>query len=694
MNVIQTGFLFGLLAVAIPVLVHLLSRWQVRRVELGTMRFLQEVIQDGRQKRKIRRWLLMLTRMATVALLALLFARPYFPTSIRRDGDRLRLILIDRSASMSMPGQGGRLIDDAVATASDVAAELGRDATVIWAWFDSQVQPFDASVNRITAPRSVVGDTNYLAALSWARDRAAADADSIADVVLLTDLQQSGIAADVLETAALAMPKSLPIRVIDVGRAAANNLAIQSIEMPAKRISPDRSAVAQVTLFNFGTLPMEEVPLTATAKSDRRSVRLKKSINLPGGQAQELAFDFGNLESGLWKITAQLDVEDDLAVDNRRMTAVEIAQPAPVLIIDGGTAQATGLSESFYLEAALRQSTRSPLQSRQDDKEKEKPKGLFNPSIVYLYDDQLPVLNPSKTALVVVTDSGAPSASAIQRLGQYVQSGGHLLVFAGDGDSGSVQANHDVWQQTGLAPGELSSPRRSVAMPFHIEQSNTSSSMLLPFDDPQQGDLGRLAFDKILPVEPADSTDVLARFEQQFPALTRHQVEQGRVVWFLSSADDSWGNWPTSPLYLPLVHQMAADLLSLTGEGRIRYRSVGDQRQNRLGLAESPTVAVSDITNVSMRESDVADFTFDRPGFQTDGDALYVVNSAAKESDPNRIAMDKFAEHFQITLADGDQEQAAESVQAEHKDEIWPWLALAAIVLLTGEFTLANRTSA
>ena len=89
-------FVFATAAVAIPLIVHLLSRWQVREVELGTMRFLQEVVHDGAQRRRIRRWLLLLTRATLMLLLALLFARPYVSETTKRDGNRLRIVL-DRS---------------------------------------------------------------------------------------------------------------------------------------------------------------------------------------------------------------------------------------------------------------------------------------------------------------------------------------------------------------------------------------------------------------------------------------------------------------------------------------------------------------------------------------------------------------------------------------------------------------------
>ncbi len=128
--------------------------------------------------------------------------------------------------------------------------------------------------------------------------------------------------------------------------------------------------------------------------------------------------------------------------------------------------------------------------------------------------------------------------------------------------------------------------------------------MLGPFEDPQHGDLSRLSFHTLLPVSVADSTDVLAWFDHGRPAMTQHNVDKGRVVWFLSSADASWGTWTTSPLYLPLVQQMAADLLNLTGEGPIRFRSIGDEElPARRSTSSNAQVKGSQINTVAFNSS-------------------------------------------------------------------------------------------
>lgn len=687
MSFVQTGFLIACAAAAIPVLVHLLSRWQVRSVELGTARFLQEVIHDGAQRRKIRRWLLLVTRMALVTLLALLFARPFLPEWTRRDGDRLRIVMVDRSSSMGMPGQNGRLVDDAVAAAADAVAELGDDADLVWAWFDRHVEPLSETTTRPNAPRAVVGDTDYLAALEWARDRLHADRESIADVVLVTDLQQSGMVAESIAKDSLGFPRDVPVRIIDVGRPAANNLAITGVRVPAAYLDSEQKTTLSVTLFNHGTLPFEEVPLSASAFDGQRTIRLKKSISLPGGQAEEVPLDFGRLDPATWRITVALDVDDDLAADNRRQTAVQVAEPVAVLVLDPGSRDDGVAAKSYYLAAAIEHTEIQDRETTEGDDAS--LNGRFRADVHFLEDEAAPAVSPTSNPLVVVADAGSLSRRSIEQLEEYVRQGGKLLVFAGDGAGGDVS---QVWRQTKLAPGQLGPPQRSGAMPFRIVSASGRGTMLEPFEDPQHGDLSRLAFQKLLPVSADDSTEVLAWFDADRPALTRHPVGSGRVVWFLSSADATWGSWTTSPLYLPLVQQMIGDLLNLTGEGPIRFRSLGDpQPLPHQAVGSGTETAQASSAAVSRRGSEIR---FSQPGFVQREDTLYVVNGAEKESDPARIEPEMFAEHFDLTLASNDRAAVSESIDGKDRNELWPWLAAAILVLCVGEFTLANRTSA
>ncbi|RCS43540.1 hypothetical protein DTL42_18765 [Bremerella cremea] len=677
MNFLQTTFLLATAAVAIPVLLHLLNRWQARHIELGTMRFLEEVMREGAQRRKIRRWLLLLTRCSLVLLLAFLFARPFLWQQKPQQGQHVRLILIDRSASMAMKGNAGRLIDDAVSAAAEWSAERRADQTVQWAWFDSQVEPLEAGVTRPSSPQILSGDTNYLAALRWARDRLHLDRATQGEVLLVTDMQQSGLVGESLTDEAVSLPPDVPFHLIDVGRPAANNLAITAVTTPGKRIGIDDELEFKVTLFNYGPLPYEEVPLTVAIASEERTARVKKQIGVAAGQASEVTFAFGKLEPGFWRATVSLDIEDDLAADNRHFAAVQIARPLEVLVLDSGSSKAGTSAESYYLATALQQDSTTPLPSATPENDSPPRLGRFRAVVHYLEDAGVPSIDPATHPLVVVADAGRVPLNAIEKLATYVRAGGKLLIFAGDAYDNDVWG---AWEMSGLAPGKLQAPRRSGVMPFRIT-SVQPGAMLEPFEDPQRSDLSRLRFEKVLPVEADTTTQVWASFDNRQPAVTKHQLQQGDVAWFLASADSQWSNWTTSPLYLPLVQQIAADLVKLTGEGLILDRRVGDQDQT--------TPLATAINNEPLTPA-----TFTRPGFLPQGEQLVVVNSTSKESDPTRLDKQAFADHFGLKLAGETPDQVDAMVAGQTRKELWPWFAAAGLVLMVFEFALANRTSA
>lgn len=685
MNFIQAGFLLGSLAVAIPLIIHLLNRWQVRRVEIGTMRFLSEVIRDGAQRRRIRRWLLLLTRMALVIVLACLFARPFLLGETQRDGDRLQIVLIDRSASMGMPGKSGRLIDDGLQAASDRLAAAEEGSQVLWAWFSGTVQPLPPSTTRPSAPRTLDGDTHYHAAVSWARDRIRAFPESRAEVMIVTDLQQSGLAAEPAANESFGFPENVPVHIIDVGRAAANNLAITQLVPQRSRLKTDTDARFTATLFHFGNVPQEEVPMIVSASDGTRTVRLKKSISIPSGQAQDVQFDLGKLDAGLWRVTASIDVADDLAADNRRLSAVQVDEPLGVLVLDGGTAGAGSSNASYYIAAALGGLPRESFASEQDSSREPAHTGRFAVNVQYLNDQPMSQWNVEQNPLVVVANAGALSGRMVEKLESYVSEGGRLLVFAGDFSRDDSLA---AWNQSKLVPGTLRLPQGSGVTPFRIETWLSRTDMLSPFADPQHGDLTRLAFKKLLPVDISDNATVLARFDGDRPAMTTHGVDRGSVVWFLSSADASWSNWTTNPLYLPLVQQMAGDLLNLVGEGPIRFRSIGEPLDFVRPLDAPVTQAAYRAISTA-----VAEPVFEHAGFEQHASTLYVINGSSRESDPTRMAASVLAGQFGLNLADAaEATPSLQSMSVQKPDELWPWLAAAACVLLIGEFTLANRT--
>src|SRR5258708_2174790 len=131
LSLINAGFLAAGLAVAVPILIHLLFRQKTRKLVIGSMRFLHEVIREHRRRRRVRQWVLLALRMLAVLLLALLFARPFRDESYRRGLQEELVLLIDCSASMqARRGAGETAFKRAVVRAREELTRLDENVIV------------------------------------------------------------------------------------------------------------------------------------------------------------------------------------------------------------------------------------------------------------------------------------------------------------------------------------------------------------------------------------------------------------------------------------------------------------------------------------------------------------------------------------------------------------------------------------
>src|SRR5690349_11892125 len=177
MGFVQASMLAALAAVALPVIAHLIFRRRSRPVDLGTLRFLKVAVRRDTRRRWLKRWLLLTLRVACVALLVLLFARPYRAESLGGGGAGLTVVLIDRSASMDRQRDGERLVVRALKELPAILARVPARSRVEVAWFDTKVEPIGSSADGrfspgdLEAPAALTSGTDFAAALTWAGSR-------------------------------------------------------------------------------------------------------------------------------------------------------------------------------------------------------------------------------------------------------------------------------------------------------------------------------------------------------------------------------------------------------------------------------------------------------------------------------------------------------------------------------------------
>jgi len=112
--------------------------------------------------------------------------------------------------------------------------------------------------------------------------------------------------------------------------------------------------------------------------------------------------------------------------------------------------------------------------------------------------------------------------------------------------------------------------------PDELRQVRWSHPVLAPLADPLLSDLRQAQFQKYAVFDgalPAGDT-VLARFEDDTPALIERSLGGGRVLFWNTAADDAWADLPRSRrAFVPLVDQM---LTYLSAGGVRRQFTVGE----------------------------------------------------------------------------------------------------------------------
>ena len=106
--------LYFLFLLVIPVLVHLFQLRRFQKEYFTNVRFLKELNMQTRKSSKIKKWLLLCTRLLLLVCLIIAFAQPFFKAKDNENKGNEMVILLDNSFSMQAKGSKGELLKRAV----------------------------------------------------------------------------------------------------------------------------------------------------------------------------------------------------------------------------------------------------------------------------------------------------------------------------------------------------------------------------------------------------------------------------------------------------------------------------------------------------------------------------------------------------------------------------------------------------
>lgn len=701
-------FLVGMLAAAIPLVIHLSRSRRTRKIRFSTTRFFDETFMRSYRMSRLKELWLLAARMALFALFAAALARPMVLPSGRawRAGKRCVVLVIDNSASMAYVENGRSLLDRARDAAVEILDTLkpGDAASIVLAARrDSGPRIlFPQPTPDLAAVRSElngIGAEELGTDLGGAVDSAQAVADEVSgfsrEIYVLSDLQETGWdppgAASSGEDTTDTLFFCVHLRPL-----APRNLAVTALQYASVRPIPGIPYLFRPHIVNLGAEPIRaEVALHV----DGRKVGARTLDSLAPGRWAAPRFHYTFAAGG--RHTGYVEIEDPrFAPDNRRYFAVDVIDRLSMLAVNGSPSTVAARDELFFLRMAL-------------------AADADRGSAIVLTEtdpDDMASVDLDGYALVLLANVPALAPASVERLERYVDRGGALLVALGDQVDAVFYNRYLAAPERlhgGLLPARLQDvtgdPEDEATFSF-VADVDVRHSALAGFRPEELPAFNAVRFHALWTSLPGDH-DVLLGMNTGEPLLLERRYGKGTVMLFTGALDRDWSNLPICPLYLPLMHRLVAYLgRQPANEGDFKLTG------QRIGF---PLSAVEGVQDVVVRGPDGATHSLaatgdpeiplafdgmDRAGVYeaTPGDRVFVANLDRLESDFAGVGRLGDVEQALRRLNPGRpflqyvEDPAATVVVAERSRRgvrLWDLLLVAVLLLALFEPWLANRIS-
>ena len=707
MNFLAPLFLLGALAVALPVIFHLIRRTTRERTVFSSLMFLLPTPPRLTRRSRLEHLLLLLLRCIVLCLLAFGFARPFFkqdlPGNPVSGAAKRVVVLVDTSASMRRA--------DLWAAARDKAEAIFRKASsadqIALFTFDRQMNPWmtfeqwNATPvgDRVAFARGRLADispgwagTHLDQALIRAADLLAETDDGSfvgpRQIVLISDFQE-GSRMGALQ--AHEWPKGVELIPEPVTPRTASNAGLQLVA-DAANAAPSTSPVVRVRISNTPGSKREQFQVGWVRANDNRFIGPPTDAYVPPGQSRIVSLAAPTAGSAADRIVLKGDDED---FDN----TVFIIPPETIrlnVLYLGNDAESDAREPFYFLQRAFQETPRQAVQL------------LRRASGTPLSPAEVQAAN-----LFIVTDS-LPEERA-RALHDQVAAGKILLCLlknpAGEGSAADTLSRLLERDSIALDEGRPNNYAMLAEIDFH-------HPLFAPFADPRFSDFTKIHFWKYrrLDATAIPGARVIAKFDTGDPALVEVPVGKGRVLVLTSGWHPGDSQLALSTKFVPLLYSVlelsggapsapasyyVGETVPLPAEVAANF---GVGQASRLSAAV--TLQQPDGKSLVLAAGETNFTQTQLPGIYRvnpgPAEKRFAVNLDAAESRTAPLPSDELERFGAPVLSRNPAPEPAlvvghttrlQNTELEGRQKLWRWFILATLAVLLIETWLAGRTA-
>jgi 5S rRNA maturation endonuclease (ribonuclease M5) len=548
LNFLSPVFLFGLLGIAIPILIHLMTRRQKKYIRFSAVYLLFQSKNRSIKKSTPNRLLLLFIRCLGILLLSLGLASPIFSfgesEEILSVSPSASVFILDDSYSMGTHAQDGTVYAEAVSALlkpvgkipaksaySIVLASASTRLLVDWTedptLAEKLLKTSKPSFETTSIGRAVAKAVQLLESVTQKEKQ----------IFIFTDFDKNGWQEEDFLDAELAN-KKYPVTLVDFStlRTGQNSAAVKQADVNQEFLTNSRVIRVKSKVANL----LADRPINGLDVSLSINGKQQSRATLQFAPDEEVEKEFTFPMKGNDTLDGVVEIsEDALNADNKRFFSYQPDQKIKALVVDGDPKTIAHQRESFYLEKALNPFTvaLSNIEPTVSTLEELRVRDLFDFSAVLLCNvRELPF-------------------DYERQLEKYVQSGGALFIALGD----EIDPKYYNEKLGNLLPVSIKALHRVGRndKPFRFDIKKSVHPALKVFKGKSLEEMKSIRFNSLYSVEPrADRKySVPLQFTNQYPAVIESDFGKGKVILYVSSVDRDWNNFPIQPTFLPWIQR-------------------------------------------------------------------------------------------------------------------------------------------
>jgi hypothetical protein len=534
------AFLFGLLAASLPILIHLLNRRRLKRVQFPAVRFILLSQKRISRSYRLRHWLLLALRTLAVVFLALLLANPIFQSGaglFAGSGPVSLVVLLDNSLSMTWSGDGNGFKQAKEAARLLISGLNEGDRAALVPTNISGKEAFrlkdqkEILLKELESIEIADGTANLTAALGKAYELLNLPAGQ-KEIHFITDMGLTGW--DQFSLASLKqVDPSIPLKLIHVGRKEqALNASIKEIRLGGHGVGVNLPIHIEATVANFGDSEIKDMLVQLSIDGENKEQKLA-AVPPKGATSVNFRTTIARPGAHLGRVTLKKQGLAGNAVAN---FTLEAQDKLKVLVVDGDPQTSLVQSDTFFLVRAL-----NPAGERDSS--------LFLPTAIVT--DGLHTANLDSYQVVILCNVATLPDGFVAKLQQYLRQGGGLLIFAGD----KLQLDHYNQQLAQILPGPLRDKKSGAeASGEKIDKFDLAHPALQSLVDPILQESLKSA--RVWSYARSGGKTLISLANGD-PLLLEQKIGAGKAMLMTSSADRDWNDLPVKTVYLPLVQSLA-----------------------------------------------------------------------------------------------------------------------------------------